>query len=306
MGRPRGPFHRQPLDLGRQQRLGDAGDPAGDLGQGREAPVADRDQRLRPRQEGAERVEAGGAQGISSRPGVPRPRGGAGWAAARGAGWRVAAPGPAAAEPQQQVGAMDEMHAGIEPGVGLPFQAEIEPGARPPAEPVGAGGVAAALVAQRVARPFELGPQPLGPGQPGRHGIFDAAEHRRILAMEQAAEAGGAATPDMPRPGQVARVDHPQRVAQVGAGAEPAPAQAEGQVEIPDPLRGNQIFPGIEPGADHVLRADGQRRQPPPFPPQPGLHIEGAVGGGALPGRRVQPVGQPEGRFEEGQRLEIE
>ena len=209
---------------------------------------------------------------------------------------------------QQQVGAVDEMHARIHVRVGLPLQAEIDPRRRLPEQAARPRGIPAALVAQRVAGPFELGPQPLDVAEgrrQRRQAPLNSAEHRRALAAEQAAETGSAARADLPRPlAAEPAPDLAHRIADIGARAEPPPPKAERQVDVPDPLRRDDVLAAIEPGADDVLQPDRQGRTPRVLLPKAQLEVEGAVVGDAAPARRVQPVGEAEGGLQEWQCLE--
>ena len=205
---------------------------------------------------------------------------------------------------------MDEMHARIHIRVRLPLQAEIDARRRLPAQAARPRRISAALIAQRVAGPFELGPQALDVAErrgQGWQAPLDTAEHRRPLAAEEAAEIGRPACADPPRPlAAKTAPDLAHRIADVAARAEPAPAEAERHVHVPEPLRRDDVLATVEPGADHVLQADGQCRTPRVLLPKAQLQVEGAVVGDAAAARRVQPVGEAEGGLQEGQGLEGE
>src|SRR5699024_11087817 len=95
--------------------------------------------------------------------------------------------------------------------------------------------------------------------------IFDAAKHRHgpaepALAIEFAAFADVGR-----RPRVKAVVDHAQRVADVAARADIAPAQAHGQVEVAEALAGHDVFAGKEAGAAHIAQAHGDGGPPMAF-----------------------------------------
>ena len=202
---------------------------------------------------------------------------------------------------------MHEGEAGIDV-LARPLQAKIHGAAGEAPQRAARDGVAAALVAQRVAGPFELRAQPvhLTPGGlETRQAVLRAAEGGHALAAEEV-QPERAAAADVARAGAEGFGELCQRVGEVAPRAQPPEAKAEREVERAPAAGGHHVLAAIDAGADDVLQPDREGGVPGPLLQQAQLHVEGAVGGVAAAGGGVQAVGEAEGRLQEGQGLEVE
>ncbi len=305
------PGEDDPIHLRRQVRLHGAQHAAGRRRQRPLAPARHGNPRLLARDAQFHRAETGAAQrlrrcafGMCSRHHRPRRHRGRRRAFGLGRAVRV----EPRRDAQHQVRPVQPAHARIQPAI-RPGEARIHPARRLAAQIRRAGGIAAALVAQRVARELDLRPQPIQrpEGRPHlRQRILDPAEQRGIRAAEEPEGVDRAALVHAPRPHLEPLRDPAQRVAQVCPRPEPPPAHAERHVQRPEALRRGHVFARIEPRADEVLQPDRQRRLPVPFLQQPQLHVEGTVIRHAGARGRVQPLRQAIGRLQPGKGLKGE
>jgi len=210
----------------------------------------------------------------------------------------------------EQLGRVELVEPGLQrqtegqPVATLPRQVQRQPGAVAIDQPEVERRVDRLRVVQRlglVAVAVELGLE--DPGAGGRSPLQPAEQRRR--AGEDLVEVGPAAEADIGHGSPLeATAQQPQRVGDVAAAAQVAPAQAERGVPVAPALAGHQVFAGEQAGAAEVAQADRDLRPAGILGAQADLEVERLVPVGLVPGQR--DVGVAEAEFEPVQRLQLD